>query len=130
MSSIIDSFVHHINEQHLNVHSVRVLQKGIAIGAWDRTRDMRRLQHSVSKSFTCMAIGLALAEGTLTLESRLGEYFTSPTPASHLTAFPLRISPCTICCGCPRGMMFPCCGRKSEPPFLRKIGRNITCPFL
>lgn len=88
MSSIIDSFVHHINEQHLNVHSVRVLQKGVTIGTWDRTRDMRRLQHSVSKSFTCMAIGLALAEGTLTLESRLSDYFTSPTPASHLTAFP------------------------------------------
>ncbi|MCM3205504.1 serine hydrolase domain-containing protein [Paenibacillus illinoisensis] len=87
MSSIVHRFVQHIEAQQLNVLSVRVLQHGETRGMWDRTEDKRRLQHSISKSFTCMAVGLALEEGIFTLESKLGEYFTWPTPAPALTAF-------------------------------------------
>lgn len=50
-------------ERNLNIFNVRVLQNGNLVGKLDLTEDIRRLQHSVSKSFTCMAVGLAVDEG-------------------------------------------------------------------
>ena len=71
----LDGFVNRITQQGLNVLSARVLQKGTSVAKWDLSSDERRLQHSVSKSFTCMAVGLAIAEGKLSLETKLQEYF-------------------------------------------------------
>lgn len=71
----LDGFINRITRQGLNVLSARVLQKGTSVAKWDLSSDERRLQHSVSKSFTCMAVGLAIAEGKLSLETKLQEYF-------------------------------------------------------
>lgn len=75
MSQSLDGFVRRVTGDGLDIYSVRVRQKGKLWGAWDVTQDQRRLQHSVSKSFTCMAVGLAIEEGLLALDSRLGQYF-------------------------------------------------------
>ncbi|MCM3783607.1 beta-lactamase family protein [Neobacillus mesonae] len=75
MNSTLTSFVDEINAEGLNVFSIRVLQNGELLGEWSREMDIRRPQHSISKSFTCMAAGLAIEEGKLTLHSRLGDYF-------------------------------------------------------
>ncbi|MEK4190326.1 serine hydrolase domain-containing protein [Paenibacillus sp. FSL L8-0494] len=69
-------------ERNLNIFNVRVLQNGNLVGKLDLTEDIRRLQHSVSKSFTCMAVGLAIDEGKLTLETTLRDVF--PEYASPL----------------------------------------------
>lgn len=76
MSQSLDGFVRRVTDDGLDIYSVRVRQKDKLWGAWDVTQDQRRLQHSVSKSFTCMAVGLALEEGVLGLDSRLGSYFS------------------------------------------------------
>ncbi|MFC7678686.1 serine hydrolase domain-containing protein [Paenibacillus sp. GCM10028914] len=75
MTPSLDGFVKRITHFGLGVVSVRVRQNGRLWGAWDAAGDQRRLQHSVSKSFTCMAVGLAIEEGKLTLDSRLGQFF-------------------------------------------------------
>ncbi|MWV46781.1 serine hydrolase [Paenibacillus sp. HJL G12] len=75
MTKSLTGFVHRISEQGLNVLSARVLQNGTVLAQWDLTRDERRLQHSVSKSFTCMAVGLAIAENKLSLETKLKDFF-------------------------------------------------------
>ncbi|MDR9857237.1 serine hydrolase [Paenibacillus sp. VCA1] len=75
MSIRLTGFVNFVTKHHLNVLSARVLQNGAQIAAWDVTRDERRLQHSVSKSFTCMAVGLAIDEGKLSLETKLKDFF-------------------------------------------------------
>ncbi|OZB91081.1 serine hydrolase [Paenibacillus sp. XY044] len=93
MTFQIAGFVDNIGSKKLNVLSVRVLQKAQRLGQWDREGDARRLQHSVSKSFTCMAVGLAVAEGKLTLDARLNDFFPaygktvagSPYPPGELT---------------------------------------------
>ncbi len=68
-------FSERIVRDGLHVHSIRVLKEGRLFGQWDRDQDRRRLQHSVSKSFTCMAVGLAIHEGKLRLNSRLKDFF-------------------------------------------------------
>lgn len=74
MTFQIGGFVDNAGSRKLNVLSVRVLQNGQLLGLWDRDGDARRLQHSVSKSFTSMAVGLAIAEGKLTLDARLNDF--------------------------------------------------------
>ncbi|MEK5398983.1 serine hydrolase domain-containing protein [Paenibacillus sp. FSL K6-2859] len=64
-----------IRERGLNVFNVRVLQNGSLVGKVDLAEDIRRLQHSVSKSFTCMAVGLAIEEGKLSLNTTLKDVF-------------------------------------------------------
>ncbi|WP_018752298.1 serine hydrolase domain-containing protein [Paenibacillus sanguinis] len=89
----IARFVENIHSRRLNVLSIRVHQRGLLLGHWDQNADERRLQHSISKSFTCMAVGLAIAEGKLTLNTRLGDCFpayselapSSPYPPGELT---------------------------------------------
>lgn len=64
-----------IRKRGLNVFNVRVLQNGTLVGKVDLAEDIRRLQHSVSKSFTCMAVGLAIEEGKLSLNTTLKDVF-------------------------------------------------------
>ncbi|MEO3946469.1 serine hydrolase [Gorillibacterium sp. CAU 1737] len=75
MNELGKRFAERIQQDRLNVLSLRVLQRGQLIGSWDRSKDERRLQHSVSKSFTSMAVGLALEEGKLALTDRLKDIF-------------------------------------------------------
>ncbi|GAS80632.1 serine hydrolase domain-containing protein [Paenibacillus amylolyticus] len=87
MSEKLQGFIQAITEQQLNVISIRILQKGHLLAHWDRDTDQRRVQHSISKSFTCMAVGLALEEGLIHLDATLGDYFTYnhvPIAQDHL----------------------------------------------
>ncbi|SYX85457.1 serine hydrolase domain-containing protein [Paenibacillus alvei] len=74
-SSCLTGFVNRVTAENLQVESVRVRQDGELIGKWDQNEDSRRPQHSISKSFTCMAVGLAIEEGKLTLDTTLGDVF-------------------------------------------------------
>lgn len=88
MTFQIGGFVDNVGSRKLNVLSVRVLQNGQLLGLWDRDGDARRLQHSVSKSFTCMAVGLAIAEGKLTLDARLNDFFPNYGKSVKDSAYP------------------------------------------
>ncbi|WP_438431585.1 serine hydrolase domain-containing protein [Gorillibacterium sp. sgz500922] len=91
MNNPISGLVKRFTDKNLHVHSVRVLKEGEPFGQWDRTRDERRLLHSVSKSFTSLAVGLAIADAKLTLATRLREYFprqTAKRPSGGAAYFP------------------------------------------
>lgn len=68
-----------IREKGLHVFCVRVLQKGELMGTIDFAEDARRLQHSISKSFTSMAVGMAIEEGKLTLDTKIEDFFPEYT---------------------------------------------------
>ncbi|WP_366289390.1 serine hydrolase [Paenibacillus sp. AN1007] len=75
MSVKLKGFIDTITVKQLNVHSVRVLQHGQLLDEWHQNGDYRRVQHSVSKSFTSMAVGLAVQEGLIHLDNTLGDFF-------------------------------------------------------
>jgi len=78
-SAAIRQTIHEIREVHkLNLHSFLMLRRGVLI--WEeyfRKDEKERLHvlHSVSKSFTSTAIGLAQAEGLLSIEDKLYDFF-------------------------------------------------------
>lgn len=79
-------FEQDIQDYKLNIYHLRVLVKGELIGTLDFTDQVRRLQHSISKSFTCMAVGLAIEEGKLTLETTLDDVFPQYRNIQQATA--------------------------------------------
>ena len=83
-SAAIQSFIEHLEEDIDAVHSFMILRHGrrIAQGWWtpfdERTP---HLMHSLSKSFTSTAIGLAIGEGKLSLDDPVISFFPDDTPA-------------------------------------------------
>ncbi len=72
----LDSEINH-------VHGLMVLRNGHAIaqGWWEPYRpEFIHLLHSLSKSFTSTAIGLAISEGTLSLDDRVVSFFLDEVP--------------------------------------------------
>jgi quinoprotein glucose dehydrogenase len=60
-----------------------VVRHGQIVGEWyfdDATPDSKYLVYSTSKSFASTAVGLAIADGKLTLDSKLGEFFPEAIP--------------------------------------------------
>ncbi|WP_379152995.1 serine hydrolase domain-containing protein [Paenibacillus sp. sgz5001063] len=82
-SAAVSSFLNAMEEQQLGLHSFMLLRHGavIAEGWWSPYQP--ELQHSLfslSKSFTSTAIGLAVAEGLLSLEDRVVAFFPEDAP--------------------------------------------------
>ncbi|MGG2991461.1 serine hydrolase [Paenibacillus macerans] len=90
MTNLLTGFLERIASRRLNVLSVRVLQDGHFMDAWDLDGDVRRPQHSVSKSFTCMAVGLAIREGKLSLDTRIKDLFPEHAQEVPDSAYPPR----------------------------------------
>lgn len=132
MSNVLTGFVQRITGKKLNVLSARVRQGGRLAGQWDASEDIRRVQHSVSKSFTCMAAGLAIEEGKLALDTTLGDVFPQHVREGMADDPPLSpaASACTICCGCPPAMTLRRCGPTRESRCRRRTGPNTICRCL
>lgn len=67
------------------MHSVMVLRHGkiVAEGWWaPYDAGTRHLLYSLTKSFTSTAVGLAIADGKLTLDDRVLQYFPDAAPAT------------------------------------------------
>ncbi|MBK9123309.1 MAG: beta-lactamase family protein [Chloroflexi bacterium] len=94
-SPVVRQFVEALENQG-NVHSVMLLRHGkvIAEGWWSPyARDYPHMLFSVSKSFTSTAVGLAAAEGYLSIDDRVLSYFpaeTSSDPGDPLAAMTVR----------------------------------------
>lgn len=75
----IKQTIREIREVHgLELHSFLMLRRGVLI--WEEyfregEKDRPHVMHSVSKSFTSAAIGLAQAEGLLSIEDKLYDFF-------------------------------------------------------
>ncbi|MBZ9637327.1 serine hydrolase domain-containing protein [Clostridium sp. FP1] len=68
------------NSKHLYIHGIVVLQNGEKIAEHHWTENIRRNQHSVTKSFTSTAVGIAIDEGLLTLDDKVIDFFPSNLP--------------------------------------------------
>lgn len=79
-NSILDSFCQSIAKKSLNLYGIVVLQHGNLL-AEHRWRDMERVHlHSMSKSFTSAAVGIAAGEGFLSIDDRVAGYFAEKLP--------------------------------------------------
>ncbi|QHW31799.1 beta-lactamase family protein [Paenibacillus rhizovicinus] len=93
--AIID-FLDALRDQDLEIHSFMVLRRGkvAAEGWWDPYRpEYPHALYSLSKSFASTAIGFAVAEGLLSLDDRIVDFFPedAPEPVSdHLSALKIR----------------------------------------
>jgi len=76
--SILSEF--EIKAPELGVKNILILQNGekIAEKHWDE--EIRRNQYSVSKSFTCAAVGIAIHEHLLSLEEKICDAFPDEVP--------------------------------------------------
>ncbi|MDR2478732.1 MAG: beta-lactamase family protein [Treponema sp.] len=71
----IDSFVKKIEKQHLNCEGIVVYQHGKKAAGHRWIPEAPRNVYSVSKSFTSVAIGMAIQRGKLSLDKRPVDYF-------------------------------------------------------
>jgi CubicO group peptidase (beta-lactamase class C family) len=84
-SSAILRFVDAVEKSNQALHSMMLLRHGrvVAEGWWTPyAADRLHMLFSLSKSFTSTAVGLAVAEGQLTVEDRVVDFFPEETPAT------------------------------------------------
>jgi CubicO group peptidase (beta-lactamase class C family) len=79
-SSAVQSFVDAVEQRNLGLHSLILVRNGhiVADGWWKPyASHLPHLMFSISKSFTSTAIGLAIAEGRLSLDDPVISFFPS-----------------------------------------------------
>lgn len=82
-SEKLKEFVESLHAKVNTMHSVMVVRHGkvIAEGWWaPQTPETRHLLWSLSKSFTSTAVGLAIAEGKLSLDDEVVKFFPDKAP--------------------------------------------------
>jgi CubicO group peptidase (beta-lactamase class C family) len=95
-SNAILAFIEAVEEQQLELHSFMLLRHGhvVAEGWWNPYKaELPHMMFSLSKSFTSTAIGLAVAEGILTLDDQVISYFPEDVPSEiseNLAAMQIR----------------------------------------
>lgn len=83
---LLDDFLHANDEGALGVYGIHVYRQGSAPIERRLRSDDRVNLYSVSKTFTSVALGLAEAEGRLTVDDRLLDHFPELRPLSHAPA--------------------------------------------
>ncbi|SFI87254.1 serine hydrolase domain-containing protein [Planctomicrobium piriforme] len=95
-SAVIQAFVQTEDQQIHTLHSVMILRHGkvVAEGWWQpEAADKQHILWSLSKSFTSTAVGLAVAEGKLSIDDPVLKFFPNEAPAnpsSNLQAMKVR----------------------------------------
>ncbi len=85
LASRIVRFLDRLEAQHSEVHSLMIVRHGyvVAEGWWHPYgRDIPHMLFSLSKSFTSTAVGLAWAEGRISLEAPVLSFFPEEDTAS------------------------------------------------
>src|SRR5687768_2872788 len=83
-SASILAFIDGVEEAKLELHSLLLVRHGqtVAKGWWSPyAPELRHMLFSLSKSFTSTAVGMAVAEGLLTVEDRVIDFFPDDLPA-------------------------------------------------
>lgn len=83
-SAVIRDYVESAHRQVTNMHSFMLVRHGkvIAEGWWKpEAAEKRHVMHSLSKSFTSTAVGLAVAEGKLSIDDPVLRFFPEYAPA-------------------------------------------------
>lgn len=79
-------FINRIDDQNLNLEGIMVSQYGKILAAHRWVPEIRKNVYSVSKGFTSIAIGMAVDEGILKLDSKLADFFPLQNPPPRLAS--------------------------------------------
>ena len=85
MQAAFAAYLHAIDSLNLTVHSAMVLQHGRVVAEQWMNGSSPAEEHvlnSVSKTFTSMAVGLAIEQGLLRLDDRVADFFPDKLPPS------------------------------------------------
>ena len=82
LEHLLTHFVRRVEQENLSLEGIAVADEMRLIWQHRFRADIPRNIYSHTKSFTATAVGLALSEGVLTLESRLAETFPERLPSS------------------------------------------------
>ncbi|MFF2447525.1 serine hydrolase domain-containing protein [Neobacillus sp. NPDC058068] len=85
-SNAISQFLGTINKENLELHSLMILRHGhvIAEGWWQPYQsEHEHMLFSLTKSFTSIGVGFAIAEGLLSLEDTLASFFPEIVVKQH-----------------------------------------------
>lgn len=77
-TDLLDNFID--NSKHITINNIMVLKGGEKIAEHHWEPIIRQNQYSISKSFTSVAIGLAIDEGLLSLDDRVIDFFPEEIP--------------------------------------------------
>ncbi|MBR4738413.1 MAG: serine hydrolase, partial [Bacteroidales bacterium] len=109
VSKAMDDFFQAAAEKKMDIHSAMIVKDGNVIySRWQSqgAEDKPHVLHSVSKTFTSTAVGLAIAEGKMALTDKVVDYFPDKLPAEvsdNLKAMTVR------------DLLTMTCGHDSEP---------------
>lgn len=73
--TLLNDLIQSVQEQHLHVLNVIVRQNGKIIARHDFEEEKPQLLWSVSKTFTSMAVGIAVSEGHFKLDDHIIDFF-------------------------------------------------------
>lgn len=79
----IEALINEFKEKNIEVHSIMIMRNGkVAFESWAApySADIPHSMYSVSKTVTCTAIGFAIEEGLLSLETKLIDIFPEYAP--------------------------------------------------
>lgn len=108
----------------ITLHSIMILKHGqVVFEKWfnGQSAEMPHAMHSVSKTFTAVAVGLAINEGKLNLTDPVVKFFPDKLPAEQSD----NLKAMTI-----RDLLTMTCGHDTEPNSLRKDSLDWVQAFL
>ena len=85
VAKAMDGFFQAAADKKMDIHSVMVVKKGrVVYSRWQSqgAEDKPHVLHSVSKTFTATAVGLAIADGKMALTDKVIDYFPDKLPAN------------------------------------------------
>ena len=125
VASAMEGFFQQAADDSLDIHSVMIVRNGEVIYShWqsEGVDTVPHVLHSVSKTFTATAVGLAIAEGKMALTDKVVDYFPDKLPAEvsdNLKAMTVR------------DLLTMTCGHDVEPSFRNgKAGDDWISAFL
>lgn len=123
VASAMENFFTEAANDSLDIHSVMIVKDGqVIFSRWqsEGVDSVPHVLHSVSKTFTATAVGLAIAEGKMALTDKIIDYFPDKLPAEvsdNLKAMTVR------------DLLTMSCGHDVEPSF-RNVEEDWVTTFL
>ena len=123
VASAMENFFTEAANDSLDIHSVMIVKDGqVIFSRWqsEGVDSVPHVLHSVSKTFTATAVGLAIAEGKMALTDKVIDYFPDKLPAEvsdNLKAMTVR------------DLLTMSCGHDVEPSF-RNAEEDWVTTFL
>ena len=125
VTKAMDAFFQEVAADSLDIHSVMIVKDGSVIfSRWqsEGVDSVPHVLHSVSKTFTATAVGLAIADGKMALTDKIVDYFPDKLPAEvsdNLKAMTVR------------DLLTMSCGHDDDPSgTIRSAGDDWVTAFL